>query len=332
MYWQRLGFAPRQAVLVLAAWAGLQVTAAAAATYTYFDVPGALETDPVSINDKGEIAGFYGTYGGARGFVRHSDGSFTLFDPKSSTETGPAGINGKGWVAGSFSKQDGVEPYHGFIRKPGGHTIRITSGSRNVWVRGINNLGDICGWIQGGARGHSFIRKADGTLVEFTPSGATGINDLGVVVGTALDRKDRSYGYLRTADGTIQRFDAPNAQGTITVAINESGWVTGWYTDIGDVGHAFLRDSQGTLVSFEPPVSYKFIGAADINDRGVIVGGYVDSAYASHAFIRRPDGKMVTLKIPASSSGSASGINNNGAIIGSYRGSDGVFHGFLRAP
>jgi uncharacterized membrane protein len=312
----------------------LAAAPASAASYTVFDVPGGLETEPASINDQGEIAGTYATLGGGRGFVRNADGTFTLFDPRKSTETGPTGINKKGWVAGSYSKRDGVYPYEGFIRRRNGHVIRIADESGDVFVRGISRYDAVCGVKDG----HGFIRSADGTLIEFDPSGsnyteATSVNASGIVAGYFGVDGPSYHGFVRAVDGTIAVLDAPDSIGTFPAAIITNGSVAGSYYDGNGAPHGFVWNADAGFTSFDAATSIYVMYVDGMSDSGSVVGWYEGHDYLTHGFVRSPNGTIKTFDVPGSDGSTvAIAINSDGAIVGSFRDRDGKIHGFLRTP
>lgn len=80
-------------------------------------------TAPLSINGRGEIAGYFDdTSGFVHGFVRHADATFTTFEAPGATKgsglgTFPAAINDRGEVTGYFyTGSIGVQ--HGFLMSP----------------------------------------------------------------------------------------------------------------------------------------------------------------------------------------------------------------------
>lgn len=74
-------------------------------TFSTIDFPGAAATFPISINNVGQIVGYYdnGNFIRGSGFQVHgfldNAGSFTTFDVPAS----PAGINDLGQIVGSYS-------------------------------------------------------------------------------------------------------------------------------------------------------------------------------------------------------------------------------------
>jgi len=88
--------------------------AALAQTYTIVDVPDAGGTWPVSINNGGDVAGYFcRNVGGycsdyqARGFVREFNGNITAFDGI------PTSINDLGTVTGYFFDTTGLHNFCG---------------------------------------------------------------------------------------------------------------------------------------------------------------------------------------------------------------------------
>src|SRR5215831_2712091 len=88
----------------------------ASGVFTVFDVVGATETTPVSINNPGAITGGYRALGVIHGFVRNEHGVITSFDPPSSFNTNPVGINNLGVIAGYFRSDPFTGVVHGFVR------------------------------------------------------------------------------------------------------------------------------------------------------------------------------------------------------------------------
>lgn len=90
-------------------------------TITTFDVPGADGTIPCSINNQGDIAGFYifvdsnGWQSGAYGFILRK-GSFVTVPILDSTLSGMSTINDRGQLSGIYL--DSFGNWHGFLATP----------------------------------------------------------------------------------------------------------------------------------------------------------------------------------------------------------------------
>jgi hypothetical protein len=81
-----------------------------------FDPPGTIGSFVAGMNDKGVIAGDFGTGTSAGGYIRSADGNFTEFSVRGTSTTGPVGINNAGVVVGYFENGNGIDV--GFIRTP----------------------------------------------------------------------------------------------------------------------------------------------------------------------------------------------------------------------
>jgi hypothetical protein len=72
-------------------------------TYNAFDVPLALDTEPLGINDSGQIVGQYRDSGGVHSFL-FSGGTFTAInDPSATGPTFAYGINNSGQIVGDYN-------------------------------------------------------------------------------------------------------------------------------------------------------------------------------------------------------------------------------------
>jgi len=162
-------------------------------------------TQPLAINESGQIAGFYinATYPQTdfRSFLRERDGSIITFTVPDSTVTYAIGVNATGKIAGYYGDAHGTS--HGFLRMRDGKIVQFD------------------------------VPNSSGTTV-------TAINDRGQVVGYYGDANGASHGFLRERDGSIVQFDVPNSSSTNPSAMNNKGQITGWYTDANGI-HGFLR-------------------------------------------------------------------------------------------
>ena len=125
-------------------------------TFISIDVPGAISTQAISINDAGAITGWYQQVQGVRfiGFVRDPAGNITSFSPELHTK--PLSINSEGAITGSTG---GTLLGDGFVRSPSG-TIVVFDAPGCLATHGIsiNDQGVIAGWCDVGFRGRAFLR------------------------------------------------------------------------------------------------------------------------------------------------------------------------------
>jgi hypothetical protein len=82
----------------------------------HIHVPGAPSTEPLAINDKGQIAGIYDDAAQVpHGFLRDADVTYTLFDDPAANDTVPSALNNNGEIAGYYiDKNTGGE--RAFVR------------------------------------------------------------------------------------------------------------------------------------------------------------------------------------------------------------------------
>jgi uncharacterized membrane protein len=117
-------------------------------TLTTFDVPGATNTLPTGINDRGEMVGEYLTNTGPHGFLRQPDGSITTFDVSGTgvtpaNQTMPNGINFSGQITGCYVANGFT---HGFVRDVDGAFKQLDApGAESTCPAAINALGKIVG-------------------------------------------------------------------------------------------------------------------------------------------------------------------------------------------
>jgi hypothetical protein len=105
------------------------------------DFPAAVETLPQSINDNGQITGYYGDSAGRHGFLRDVNGTYTSFDAPGSATT-PVSINSSGVITGYYNSSDGVS--HGFVRDSAGNVTSFNApgaAGSGTFPSSINPLG-----------------------------------------------------------------------------------------------------------------------------------------------------------------------------------------------
>jgi uncharacterized protein (TIGR03437 family) len=162
---------------------------------------------------------------------------------------------------------------------------------------------------------------------------ATGINNVGQIVGSYPDSATGTHGFVRSADGqSITVFDQPYARsgpykGTYANSINDKGEVVGQnYSSIG-----FLRSADGAAYSPIQVPGASHTNPTAINNNGQIVGTY-STGGVPHGFLRDTDGTYTTFDVPGSVGGTRpTGINNHGVIVGSFATASALAHGFVRS-
>jgi hypothetical protein len=243
-------------------------------TFTPIVVPGAVHTEPTSINNSGRIVGtYFDTSAKPHGFLYES-GTFTTIDYPGSPETYLFSISHTGKILGSYFISAGF--YGAFILENGTYTPFNVLGADSD-AQSINSSGQIIGMIDAGIGTpvHGYIKNGEQiTQLDYpgaTDTGAFGLTDTGVAVGTYKTAGLR-HGYVYTA-GSCYSVDFPGAAETTIAGINNSYTVVGW-TRQGDTNHGYQL-FNGSHRTFDVP----FAGATStigrgIDDTGRIVGTY----------------------------------------------------------
>ena len=343
------------AILTSCCFASLGVQAQ---TFTSFDAPNAGSgknqgTEPVAINQSGEIVGSYIDSSNAlHGFVRSASGTITEFDAPGLTDTGAGAINSSGQIVGSGNHDSRIRgTVEGFLRSPSGTISGFQPPNALLtFPAGINDRGEIAGtYLTGGSVYHAFIVVISGGISSYTlfdePDASdapghgtfvTGINASGEAAGYYVDATVGAiHGFTRDSKGNFTSFDAPGAgtivdAGTVPTSINRSGEMTGYYTDNNYQAHGFIRDAAGNFTDFDPPGSTGTY-ATRINDGGEIVGYWEDSAALVSGFVRSASGAITSYTVPVPNSATyLYSVNNAGHLVGIYADLNGTYHGFVQ--
>ena len=296
-------------------------------SYLSFEVPGALGTYPMSINNSMVVTGYYYVSStDTRGFVRDADGALTTFDVLGGVWTEPESINAAGDIAGFYEVVAGVP--HGFLRYADGRVITSdppVSGLTPPQALPVSiNDSDEGAGNYPGEDGHSsgFTRLGTGVFVTFgfgqgadNQTVVTGLNESGSVVGYFFLGGGSKASFLRHPDGFSTLFVVPVERGqrdqnfnsaTIAEGINAEGGIVGWYVNCLDYcvrtsTGGFVLSPQGVFTLFSPP------------------GTLLTSPLPGFA----PDRGSLSVAHRLS-------INGEESIAGSYTDAEGAQHGFVR--
>jgi uncharacterized membrane protein len=260
---------------------GFCVAATAQCKYTTLNIPGAVTSTALGINDQGAIVGAFTTSTtDDRGFLLFQ-GQFTHFNFPGAESTEAVDINNNGQIVGDYlNLQTGQ---HGFMVHNGVfHSISAPAAPSQTRARGINNFGTIVG--DAGAFG---FRLSSGhfTTIRFpnsTRTDANGINDSGVIVGTYGDSRNFSHGFM-LKNGTYTTIDFPGATDTAINRIDNEGDIVGSYDINGGDVHGFTLD-KGRFLTHDDPNAGMASFIFDVNKFDTIVGGYVDVGGHNHSF------------------------------------------------
>jgi hypothetical protein len=338
-------------------------------SYLSFEVPGALGTYPMSINNSMAVTGYYNVSPTVtRGFLRDADGTITTFDVLGGLWTEPESINIAGDVTGFYENVSGFPL--GFVRYADGRVVTFepTSSRTQTQPVSINAYDEIAGDYPfpnpASTDGFTASRGGVFTTIGFALGGlyqtvVTGINDSGTVTGYfAVDSNISSF--LRHPDGVSTESDVPVDVGddgrleTIAESVNAEGVVAGRYYAClqpctSPTAGGFVRSPQGIFTLFSPagkivglpveldePFGVSITGPhqLSINQAGTITGSYLDAGGAQHAFVRNPYGTISSFDPPRGGTTTATSINDSGVIVGNYfyDWNHQIAEGFLRLP
>jgi len=202
-----------------------------------------------------------------------------------------------------------------------------SGGSPDVYVKGINNHGQIVGYtVDGGGASHATLWDSTGPhelpyLSDNHSSEAYRINDAGQIAGkaavTATGTSDAAYW---DSAGVID-CGSLGTSGSFAQDISESGQVVGssWFGTGIAKSHAFVWTKAGGMVDYgNAGIGNQQAGWNGINSSGKLVG----TAYVLFSPFKASMGQVgtpgVTVISPASqfSTGMALAVNDAGTIVG----------------
>lgn len=256
--------------------------------YTTFNVPGADSTVPRSINDNGDVLGYYTANTDQHGFI-YQAGTIITFDAPNAKDTDPWQINNSLEVAGSYQDRTSLS-WHGFTFTSGKFALIDWPGASDTRLRSINDLGQVAGNYQiDFDSGHGFS-NSNGFATFDCPAESPwivtiSINNLGSIMGQcgALDQS-KLFIYV---DGQMQTFSLEGAPYLNVKALNDRGEVTGEYrTRIRGRTHGFLF-RHGRFFRVDVPGA-RATFPNDLNANGQIAGYYTDSSGRRHGFLATP--------------------------------------------
>ncbi len=273
-------------------------------TYATFDPPGAIYSEGVDINSRGDIVGRFrdgGTCnisvacaapfdGHNHGFLLR-DGKFTTIDPPGSVFTGAIGISPPGdIVVGVYKTADLTS--HGFLLRDDEFTTIDFPRATFTGLHAINRRGDIVGEYRVADISHGFLlRGGEFTSIDFpgaVQTNAWRINSAGDIAGRYKSADGKSHVFL-LSDDEFTSIDFPGAFDNFFPAplgLNDRGDIASHYCKAAPCTlasngnfHGFLL-SQGQFNSFDFPDSF-LTAPLGMNNRGDIVGAYKDGFTSS---------------------------------------------------
>src|SRR2546421_7035119 len=314
----------------------------AAITYSITDLGtfGGVSSFANSINNSGQVVGWYDTASQKRRAFLYDQGQFTDLGTLGGTYSVAISINNQGQIVGNSTTASAT---HAFIYENGLMRDLVPQGPESL-VGAINDEGEIVGQNIVTLRA---VILSNGSAIELPTPGpqmsfAMGISNRGQIVGNydfkagldATATRAFLYNSGKITDlGTLYGNNPPDVAFTGAVAINEQGQIVGsGRLSIGDT-HAFLY-SDGVMRDLGT-LDARYSDAYSINNSGEIVGILTTIAPQHRGFIYR-GGVMTDLNdLIAPDSGWtiqwARDINDLGQIAGVGI-KDGIPRGIILTP
>jgi len=213
--------------------------------YTPVVLPRAERINALSINNQGNVVGWYKDERTQQvaSFRRRRTETYDVFAYPGAASTTASGINEQGVVVGTYTEDSGVR--RGYIWRKPNFTLVYYPDSLDTHVQDIDDAGRVIGWFaQPDQKAHGFIREANGEFMQLDHSDAEhtfpkGINNAGVIVGHYIDNSGVSRGF-RYQDGAWTPVDIDGANTILPADINEYGDIAGSYTDAAGDSHGFV--------------------------------------------------------------------------------------------
>jgi len=175
------------------------------ATFTTINPPNSTSSDLEKINNLGQMTGYYVDQASVQHAFEYdtTTQTFTTLDPPNAKFSGGNGINNLGWVVGTYDT-DRANVELTFVYR-GGHFTNVPGLSVGLVLLGdINDSGEIVGAIYPprSIEPHAFL-YLNGKLSLFMypgalDTGASGVNNAGVVVGGYSVVGSQPQGFIRT--------------------------------------------------------------------------------------------------------------------------------------
>ena len=178
-------------------------------TFTEYDVPGAVQTNLLSINDPGDFTGGFDPDGSGifQAFVGRG-GTITSFSVPGAASTFAYDINNsKQLVVGYYIDSSGI--LHGYFRD--------TNGTLHFPIDPSGSTGTVL----------------------------FGLNDRNWVVGRYGDSSGATHGLFFVPPNNFFTFDYPGSTFTSLNGINAQGVICGRYADAAGIAHGFLARVRG---------------------------------------------------------------------------------------
>jgi uncharacterized membrane protein len=187
--------------------------------------------------------------------------------------------------------------------------------------------------LASGFAGSAIAASYTYTTIDFpgaAESGATGINNLGQIVGgygCEMTPSNCWHGFVYSGGTFTSLTDTSATNGTLAYGINDNGVIVGAYdlnTDpegghTFEGAHAFINIGGVFTTLDYPAADVTNTTASKVNNLGTIVGDYRTSSSAGAIGFMDSGGTFSTNLFPGGCCTKNNGINDGGDIVGQYR-------------
>ncbi|HEX4168226.1 MAG TPA: PEP-CTERM sorting domain-containing protein [Bryobacteraceae bacterium] len=250
--------------------------------FTAENVPGAVQTQVIGINNSGVTVGFSVDANGTNtGFV-HSGSTFTtpVVDPNTPTAVPSTnqllGLNNNNQAAGFYVNSNGNAQAYVYNISAKTFTAINPTGATASTAAGVNNAGDVAGFLTNASGNTEAFYFNGSTFTEFEAPGSTntgffGLNNKGIAVGYYVDANGITnglvYNVLTNAWSTVNDPNGSSSPafavtGTTINGINDAGQLVGFFSDGTHV--------NGLLATPTPePASFALMGVGALLGLGM---------------------------------------------------------------
>jgi hypothetical protein len=220
---------------------------------------------------------------------------------------------------------------------------------------GINQQGEIAGYLGSGAHGHpnkGYVLMPSYRQRNFLPENfprsaqtqVTGLNDDAVTVGFWSDMNSASgmndnIGFY-SLDGRFHSVSFPtndNASPAVNqlLGVNDDDLAAGFYVDSEGNSHGYTYSIRRHRFSEVMVPGATSVTAAAINNWNDVAGFATDAGGHIDGFVMTAGGTVTTLDYPGATMTQAFGVNDSDEVVGVYQvgtGDSAMMHGFTWTP
>jgi len=284
-------------------------TAARYSFSTFDDAGDATFNQLLGINNKGHIAGYFGSGAAGhpnRGYILrppYGPARYQDIEVPGAAQTRLTGLNDEGVQVGFWSASSaavGAGDKVGFYLK-GGRYVSVGSPARGQpsppanQLLGVNNRNVAVGFYADAAgHDHGYLyaiatkRFSPVTVPGASSVTATAINNYGSVAGFCGGRGRVTEGFFQRHAGPVYLLRVPGATTTEALGVNDKGEVVGAY-QVGATTHGFTWTRQRGFSTVNDPAGPGATTINGVNNAGELVGFYVNAAGQTHGLVATPD-------------------------------------------